>query len=79
MKMRLENTGRKLRVRWTTEEWSPAITHLAGTEHVELLRDDLPRVKKMVRKRRQVLWTDGLVRFNRVNLPGLNGSRTTWR
>ena len=79
MKMREVNRGRKLKVRWTTEEWSPAITHLAAPKRLELLGDELPRLRKTTRRKKQVLWTGGMVRLNRNNLPGLNGSRTTWR
>jgi hypothetical protein len=79
MKKRVEMKERRLRVRWTTEEWKPEITHVGVEAGVELLGVELPQLKKLPRRKRQILWAGGMVRFNRNNLPGLNGSRTTWR
>lgn len=79
MKKRAEMKERRLQVRWTTEEWNPAITHVEVGQGVELLSVELTRMRKVPRRKRQILWTGGTVRFSRNNLPGLNGSRTTWR
>jgi hypothetical protein len=79
MKMRGEDNGRILKVQWTTERWNPTITHLAASNCFQMLGDDLPMMRKTIRRKRQVLWTGASVRFNRNNLPGLNGSRTSWR
>ena len=80
MKTRAGKDGAELAVRWTTEKWTPEIRHVAGAEQgVKLLRVELPLMRKAPPRKKQVLWTRGSMRLNGRNLPGLNGSRTTWR
>jgi hypothetical protein len=85
MKMREEHSReRKLKVRWTTEQWIPAIQRVVASKRsddlgLEVLADLPPMGKRSLRKRRQVLWVRGAGRFSANGLPGLNGPRTTWR
>ena len=73
--------GRKLKVRWSTEEWTPSIRFAeirqrARAQRLEFVDGALRRI--IVRKRKQVLWVRG-IQLNTTGLTGLNRPRTTWR
>ena len=73
--------GRKLKVRWSAEEWTPAIRFVECAKRARAQRlaiaDGAPH-RIAVRKRKQVLWVRG-IQLNTTGLTGLNRPRTTWR
>ena len=76
-----DSEGRKLKVRWSAEEWTPAIRFVASKQRARAQRPGLPdgALRRItLRKRKQVLWVRGN-QFNTTGLTGLNRPRTTWR
>ena len=77
----MRTQGKELKVRWSTEEWTPTIklvvSALTTETQVEALTLELPLFKRRVRRQRPVLWTRSGARAS--GLSGLDNSRTSWR
>ena len=75
----MKTRGKQLKVRWSTEEWTPTIKLIVGglrqetSEDIRTLSLQLPLHKKRVRRQKPVLWARNIARSS--GLPGLNHSR----